>query len=284
MKDSERDALFARARSAASPDETAQRRVRGAIAKRLAVGTGIAVGTTTAKAAASIAPGASAAAGAGTSATVGMSLTGLGVAKITAGVLGVVLVVATALPPKRASVVTAQSVPSPVVSTVGIGAGTSVAAFGASPVGPVAEAREILDEAPPSVPSATSAPILPAPAHASVPVLAPREPSAPQAEAITPSQATPPQPVGEVELLAAMQTALRSGDSARALSLVREHEQRFPGSPWTPEREGARVLAMCASTGPGSARALGERFLAAYPTSPLSGRVRATCGLSTAPR
>ena len=77
-----------------------------------------------------------------------------------------------------------------------------------------------------------------------------------------------------------IQLALRSGDNARALSLVREHERRFPESAWLPEREGARVLALCATAGPGDARRLGQTFVQTYPLSPLGARVRAACGVA----
>jgi hypothetical protein len=83
----------------------------------------------------------------------------------------------------------------------------------------------------------------------------------------------------ELTLVTAMQLALRSGDAAHVLTLVREHERRFPSSPLAQEREGARALALCAGAGPQEAHRLGQTFLASYPLSPIGERVRVTCGL-----
>jgi outer membrane protein assembly factor BamD (BamD/ComL family) len=82
-----------------------------------------------------------------------------------------------------------------------------------------------------------------------------------------------------VSLISEMQVALRAGETARVLSLVEEHERLFPASAWTPEREGARVLAACPGKNADEARSLGQSFLAAHPQSPLGARVRVTCGL-----
>jgi hypothetical protein len=84
--------------------------------------------------------------------------------------------------------------------------------------------------------------------------------------------------------MAEIQTALRNGDAPKVLTLVSEHERRFPVSAWAPEREGARVLARCPQADPLEARTLGHAFLDAHPLSPLAGHVRATCGLDGATR
>jgi hypothetical protein len=76
-----------------------------------------------------------------------------------------------------------------------------------------------------------------------------------------------------------MQEALRAGDAARTLAFVRDHERRFPGGQFAPERDGAKVLALCMSAPRDRASALGRAFLDSHARSPLAARVRATCGL-----
>jgi outer membrane protein assembly factor BamD (BamD/ComL family) len=78
-------------------------------------------------------------------------------------------------------------------------------------------------------------------------------------------------------LLAQAQRELASGDPDGALSTLQKHALRYPSGALSPERDAARVLAMCASGKRAQARPLAERFLSAHPTSPLAPRVRAAC-------
>lgn len=122
------------------------------------------------------------------------------------------------------------------------------------------------------------APAAPAVVTSAAPLTDP--PSVPGAVRQAAAVATGGEAPEAVALMTEIQLALRSGDNARALSLVREHERRFPESAWLPEREGARVLALCATAGPGDARRLGQTFVQTYPLSPLGARVRAACGVA----
>jgi hypothetical protein len=98
-----------------------------------------------------------------------------------------------------------------------------------------------------------------------------------------PSEARP-DTAAEIALAARIQAALRDGDTQGTLALVEEHERLFPASVWAPERDGARVLALCMGADPLEARKLGLGFLEKHSRSPLGGRVRATCGLTSDPR
>jgi hypothetical protein len=103
----------------------------------------------------------------------------------------------------------------------------------------------------------------------------------------TPESSTPrnvraaPEPTdslaGESQLLSSAQRALASGDPERALSMLADHAARFPDGALAPERDAARVLALCASGNRVQARALADQFLARHSASPLAQRVRAAC-------
>jgi hypothetical protein len=121
---------------------------------------------------------------------------------------------------------------------------------------------------PQTITAQTASPSLLAPA----PVQAPSVRIVPSAEAARDSNE-------EVSLIAAMQESLRAGDPARVLSLVRDHERRFPTSSYGTEREGARVMALCMGSLPDEARKIGARFLGDHPLSTLSEHVRDTCQL-----
>jgi len=79
-----------------------------------------------------------------------------------------------------------------------------------------------------------------------------------------------------------MQEALRAGNATRTLAFVREHERRFPAGQFAPERDGAKVLALCLGASRDQAVALGRAYLDSHARSPLAARVRATCGLGGA--
>lgn len=70
--------------------------------------------------------------------------------------------------------------------------------------------------------------------------------------------------------------ALKAKDSARALKLLTEQDAKFPRGQLRPEREAARVLALCASSPAEGATAL-ARFIDAHPGSPLVTRLKGAC-------
>lgn len=86
----------------------------------------------------------------------------------------------------------------------------------------------------------------------------------------------------ETRLLADAQRALSAGAPERAWTLIEAHRTRFPKGSLSPEREAARIVALCAL---GRVREAGRakvRFSRAYPSSPLASRVSAACPASAA--
>lgn len=148
---------------------------------------------------------------------------------------------------------------------------------------PSAEMPEVLPSAMPSssaasATSATNAAGVPV-AFAALPsAVAPTPPSVtaqPRSEERTAEDPL----VVELRLMHEAQRAMAGGDGAEALAKVNEHAQRFPKGSLTPEREGTRVLALCATGRTEEARVAGTRFLNAYGRSPLAERVRHSCAV-----
>jgi hypothetical protein len=81
----------------------------------------------------------------------------------------------------------------------------------------------------------------------------------------------------ELELVSAAQTALDSGDGARALSLLRRHQRRFPAGALAEEREAGRVEALCALGRRAQAQHAAARFIERFPGSPRATRLRQAC-------
>jgi len=127
------------------------------------------------------------------------------------------------------------------------------------------------------------------PAHesAAAPVSAPVRalpPSTASASAAMPSpvaapaSAHPGDPVDEeVGLVGLAYTRLREGDPGGALAALDEHERRFPNGKLAESRRVTRVLALCQAGRVAESRAERDRFLALYPHSPFSNRVRSAC-------
>lgn len=125
-----------------------------------------------------------------------------------------------------------------------------------------------------------------APEPAAAPPSAPHASTVPAAvEPVAPAPAgalpTPEQPASrlseETQLMAAMQRALSGAAPSRALALIDQHRRRFPRGALAQEREAARVLALCALGRHAEAHTARQRFLRAWPDSPLTRRVRAEC-------
>jgi hypothetical protein len=79
------------------------------------------------------------------------------------------------------------------------------------------------------------------------------------------------------EVVAEAQRALSGGAAARALGLIDQHSQRFPHGELAPERDAARVLALCALGRNAEAQRARQAFAHSWPDSPLGVRVAATC-------
>lgn len=81
----------------------------------------------------------------------------------------------------------------------------------------------------------------------------------------------------EVRLVRGADAALTEHASAKALSLLVEHERRFPQGTLASERAMLVVLALCAEGRNGEAAAQADRFKARYPHSPLQDRLDHSC-------
>jgi hypothetical protein len=152
------------------------------------------------------------------------------------------------------------------------------------------------DSATPPVPSVVSAPVLaPAPAsrEAAVPrtdaddvaaaehttTPAPSLANQPPAATLTPSVAADGSLAGgaELELISAVQAALRDGRPARALELVDRHAALYPRGQLETERLAAEAIAACQSGNEARGRRAALLFLQRDPTSALALRVRSAC-------
>jgi len=82
----------------------------------------------------------------------------------------------------------------------------------------------------------------------------------------------------ELGLIRKATGALRDGQPTRALQLLAEHARHHPEGMLAQERQGLRVLALCAAGRQAEGAAARTRFLRAAPRSPLAGRVEDACG------
>jgi hypothetical protein len=94
----------------------------------------------------------------------------------------------------------------------------------------------------------------------------------------------PPQPAAhavesesELDLIDAALTSLREGQGTRALSLLEIHGARYPTGKFAMERQGLRVLALCALGRVEEGRAARRAFLRAVRDAPIVARVRRAC-------
>lgn len=83
--------------------------------------------------------------------------------------------------------------------------------------------------------------------------------------------------LAETKLLQAAQKALHRGKHRRAMTLLHQHMQRFPQGVLQPERDAARVFALCEAGDVKQAQQAAQKFAATHPTSPLLAKVKATC-------
>ena len=101
-------------------------------------------------------------------------------------------------------------------------------------------------------------------------------PSAPKAPATAAPKKTAAasDPAEEARMVAQIDEALRSSDTARALAHADEHAKKFPNGVLVEEREGGRAIARCMA----GSRSSADAFLAAHPRSPMRVRILAACG------
>jgi hypothetical protein len=123
----------------------------------------------------------------------------------------------------------------------------------------------------------------------SEPVTPPEAPPAPATAAVAATEASEsrqapraeaarPDPLrAETEALRAAQQALRSGDAAQALELLRDQDRTYARGALHEERAAARVLALCHQGSVEAARAEARRFAERWPRSALKARVLSAC-------
>ncbi len=87
----------------------------------------------------------------------------------------------------------------------------------------------------------------------------------------------------EVPLVSGAQTALRAGNTARALQLLKEHETRFPTGKLATLRQVTYMIALCQTGRASRARQEAARFLARNPNSPFAERVSGICSAKSSP-
>jgi hypothetical protein len=129
-------------------------------------------------------------------------------------------------------------------------------------------------------PSAAPAPVLEAPAAARVLRAAP--PPQQRARTAAPQSDLPSgaleaaDPNQELALLRRAERAVRNDDSALALALIAELEERHPRSSLLEERRAVELLAYCLA-GASDARTRAQRFLREHPRSVYAGRIADKC-------
>lgn len=283
--DPEARALFQSAQRdlAITPDE--RERLDRALAAKLGVAAGIGVAATLAAkgATATLPPTA-----AGGAAVAGTASTGLLAAKV----IGVLAIVGAAS--GGAMLYTRQADRAPVVSSNPPAAVASVAVASVTAIAlvPPTSVEAVASAA---VPPPSSAPPSPGP---SLVVATPARSSnatvtkAKETRADVPPPQTDPEPqpekparptpsgavAAETGLLREADAALRSGDAARALSLLDELARTHPNGVLRQERSAERVFALCKLGRTHEARVEAERFLREAGDSPLAASVRASCG------
>ncbi len=143
---------------------------------------------------------------------------------------------------------------------------------------------------PQKTPAAVGAAATPAPAVASVAMLA----SEPSPTAVVQANDLPVDEVkssparvrartadleGEMKLLRQADGALRRGDSAGALVALNKHAAAYPNGVLSQEREGVRAIALCGAGSTAQGQAAARRFLTQAAKSPLSSRIRSACSV-----
>ncbi len=96
----------------------------------------------------------------------------------------------------------------------------------------------------------------------------------------TPTVASPPTTdqsmVEQVQMIRAIESAVRANNFAAAFELLQRHEQLYPTGPLVEERNALRVIAQCRAETPSAARAAAE-FLERTPQTAMRRRIEAAC-------
>jgi hypothetical protein len=244
--------LLKLARREDAPDSSVQRRVERSLGRRVALGAAVGAGGTLF-----------------TKTAAGARLLALAAKIVGAGSIAAVV---------GAGWLVTRSAPSEQASEVRTG-----------PDRPLEKRPALSLPAPEVAPQATPAPVVPSarsagdrePARSAPAPKKVLEPvtagEAPVAEfAPLPSQA-PDRLLAETTDLRRAQQALRAGDPALALRLVREQDQQHAGGVLQQERAAVSIFALCESGQAARARSEAAKFEERWPSSALVGRVRASC-------
>ena len=130
----------------------------------------------------------------------------------------------------------------------------------------------------PSVSNSPAPPqVVEAPAPVNVPAKAAPQGLTPMVAGTRPSARTSTLPL-ELAALDQARVALSNGQSRHALTLLADHDARFPRGVLSSEATLLRVEALIGTGDTKGARALAERFIAANPGSPHVQRLRSLCG------
>jgi hypothetical protein len=160
---------------------------------------------------------------------------------------------------------TAATTTAPLVNTA------ATAITPASPASPATPPAVVADDSAKTVSPADLPPAAPPPATAAAGLgSAPRSRGAANAGAPADSSFSE-----EIASFDRARAALDSGDPDRTLALVDAYEKRFPAGTFVQEAEVLRVQALARKGDTAGARRVGQRFLAAHPTSPHASRIRA---------
>lgn len=81
----------------------------------------------------------------------------------------------------------------------------------------------------------------------------------------------------ELELMRAARSALRSGSTDRALSLLHEHARTYPDSAFAEERKATEIMALCTRGDTAKAEAMAQRFRQAFPDSAFDAGLLEAC-------
>ncbi len=254
--DPEGRALFRGARRDLAPSEADRARVEEALAVRfgVAAAAGAAVAGAATSASASVAPAA-------------------------AGIVGVSGGATTA-----GAAATAGGASALLLATKWVGAAALVGVLGATGTAAYrATWRSTSTSTPTSTPTPTTTTTptpTPTPAPTPTPVVMappPREQETPRPRVARAAAATAGSVGDETRMIRDADAALRSGDAARALTLLDAHAHSYPNGVLAEERAVERIFALCKLGRDDDARREGHRFLDAHPESPLAGSVAASC-------
>lgn len=83
----------------------------------------------------------------------------------------------------------------------------------------------------------------------------------------------------EVTLIQKARKALLAKTPREALTILRDHADRFPNGAMVQERRALLAIATCEANGPDAGRASAESFLSKHPKAALADRVRSACGV-----